>query len=94
MPVWDSKQGRDGQGKKFKWRLVSSSRQAGSNNSHLLPHLMQLKCSNGGEALHFKLFVQYLKIFDASGGSVIEDCIGVKPSEQLQINRIVFISKT
>jgi len=43
-------------------RLLSLSWQAGSNNSHLLPHLhlMQFKCFNSGEVLQLKLFVQYM----------------------------------
>ena len=65
VPAWDSKWGRDEGGKKCKWCRLSSSRQAGSNNSYLLPLLIQFKCSYGSEVLHLNLLVQYMQHFYA-----------------------------
>jgi len=40
----------------WKGKMDEDGLRAGSNNSHLLPHLMQFKCSNGSEVLHLKSF--------------------------------------
>ena len=62
MPTRDSKRDKDGGGNDANG-VFCQSRKAVSNNSHLLPHLTQVKYSNGGEVLHLKLFVQLYVAF-------------------------------
>ena len=58
IPIWDSKQGRDG-GSKNANGVICQRQHAGAT-THLLLHQMQFKYSYVGEMLHFKLFVRFM----------------------------------